>query len=389
MRKLWVAVLSAVLACAGAGAQTAVVLVGTGGPELTPERQGEATLVEARGQMLLFDAGRGVLDGLYRSRVQPQDVTRVFLTHLHSDHIEGLPGLWITPWFLLGRKTALEVWGPVGTRAMVDGMRAMFAHDLQHRPNATAKREYLDITVHEVGPGVAYNEGGVRVMAVPVEHADGDPAFGYVVETGDARILLTGDCTSSGALTEMRGPFDLVVSNVAAGSAAMEKEAWIQPVLAKLMRPAQAAELFQETRPRMAVFSHIVKKGLPGAAGAAEVLQRTRAAGYKGPLVMGQDHMRIVLGKTVRVERESGKLPDFDGPGSKFWGGMRKGDKPPDAGVDFATRSNSNEFNPLDRRASLRMRDMRHSFAFCVCLLSALTGCSINTLSAALEAKGW
>ncbi len=73
-------------------AQTAVVLVGTGGPELTAERQGEATLVETHGQMLLFDAGRGVLDGLYRSRVRPQEVTRVFLTHLHSDHIEGLPG---------------------------------------------------------------------------------------------------------------------------------------------------------------------------------------------------------------------------------------------------------------------------------------------------------
>ncbi len=60
---------------AGVMAQTTVVLVGTGGPELTPQRAGEATLVEAHGQMLLFDAGRGVLDGLYKSRVRPKDVT--------------------------------------------------------------------------------------------------------------------------------------------------------------------------------------------------------------------------------------------------------------------------------------------------------------------------
>jgi ribonuclease Z len=292
--------------------------VGTGGPELTPERQGEATLVEAQGQMLLFDAGRGVLDGLYRSRVRPQDVTRVFLTHLHSDHIEGLPGLWMTPWFLLGRKTPLEVWGPAGTKAMVDGMRAMFAHDVEHRPNPTAKSEYLDITVHEVSAGLVYDEGGVRVIAVPVEHADGDPAFGYVVETGDARILLTGDCTYSGALADLRGPFDLVVSNVAAGSAAMEKEAWIRPVLAKLMRPEQAAELFEQTRPRMAVYSHVVKKGLPGPAGDAEILRRTRAAGYSGPLVMGEDHERIVLGKTVRVEWVVAPKTDLDGPDATF-----------------------------------------------------------------------
>src|ERR1700678_1180587 len=73
---------------AGLAAQTRVVLVGTGGPELTPERAGEATLVEANGQSLLFDAGRGVLDGLYQSRVRPQEVARVFLTHLYGDHTE-------------------------------------------------------------------------------------------------------------------------------------------------------------------------------------------------------------------------------------------------------------------------------------------------------------
>jgi ribonuclease Z len=291
-----------------------VVLVGTGGPELTPSRQGEATLVEAHGQTLLFDAGRGVLDGLYRARVQPREVTRVFLTHLHSDHIEGLPGLWMTPWFLLGRKTKLEVWGPAGTQAMVDGMRAMFAHDVEHRANPAARREDLDIAVHEIAAGPVYDQDGVRVTAIPVEHADGDPAFGYVVETGDARILLTGDCTYAGALAELRGPFDLVVSNVAAGSAAKEKEGWIQPVLAKLMRPEQAAELFERTTPRMAVYSHIVKKGLAGAAGDAAILRRTRAAGYKGPLAMGQDGMRIVLGKTVRVQRVKLPAKDLDGP---------------------------------------------------------------------------
>jgi ribonuclease Z len=303
----------------GAAAQTTVVLVGTGGPELTAGRAGEATLVESHGQMLLFDAGRGVLDGLYRSRVQPQDVTRVFLTHLHSDHIEGLPGLWMTPWFLLGRTAKLEVWGPVGTERMIDGMRAMFEHDVEHRPNATAKREGLEVVVHEVVAGLAYDADGFRVTAIPVEHADGDPAFAYRVDTVDARILLTGDCTFSGELTRMTGPLDLVISNVAAGSAAKEKMAWIQPILAKLMRPEQAAKLFEETRPRLAVYSHIVKKGLPGDAGDHEIIRRTRQAGYKGALLMGLDHTRIVLGATIRVEPGSRRsLPDLDGPDARF-----------------------------------------------------------------------
>jgi len=295
-----------------------ITLVGTGGPELTAERQGEATLVQAGGQRLLFDAGRGVLDGLYESRIEPQTVTRIFLTHLHSDHIEGLPGLWMTPWFLLGRSQPLEVWGPPGTAAMIDGMRATYAHDLAARPNAALSADGLRVTVHEIAAGVVYERDGVRVTAIPVEHADGDPAFGYKIETGEGSVLLTGDCTYAGELARQAAHVDVVVSNVAAATPELAETPRVKPILAKLMSPEQAARLFGQTTPRMAVYSHIVKKGLPGAAGDAEILRRTRKAGYRGPLLMGADHTTIVLGEQIRIEHPAGRPPEFDGPGAHF-----------------------------------------------------------------------
>lgn len=322
VRRWAVAAMVLACACGVLAAQTRVTLVGTGGPELTPERQGEATLVEANGQRLLFDAGRGVLDGLYESRIPPQTVTRVFLTHLHSDHIEGLPGLWMTPWFLLGRSASLEVWGPPGTAAMIDGMRAMFGHDVMARPNPAAhpplSADGLRVVVHEIQAGLVYDRGGVRVTAIPVEHADGDPAFGYRIDTGGETILLTGDCTYSGQITQEHGPVDLVISNVAAAAPGLAALARMRPILAKLMSPEQAAQLFRNTAPRLAVYSHIVKKGLPGAAGDAVIIQRTRAAGYGGPLLMGSDHTTIVLGKRIQIEHPAGTPPDFDGPDSHF-----------------------------------------------------------------------
>ena len=307
-----------VCACLAASAQMRVTLVGTGGPELTPERQGEATLIQADGQTLLFDAGRGVLDGLYESRIRPQTVTRVFLTHLHSDHIEGLPGLWMTPWFLLGRSEPLDVWGPPGTAKMIDGMRAMYAHDLAARPNPALSADSLRVTVHEVEAGAVFDRAGVRVTAIPVEHADGDPAFGYRVETKQGTVLLTGDCTYGGALAHQAGPVDVVISNVAAATPELADSARVKPVLAKLMSPEQAAELFKQMKPRIAVYSHIVKKGLPGPAGDAEIVRRTRAAGYGGPLLAGADHTTIVVGSTIRIERPAGRPPDFDGPDAQF-----------------------------------------------------------------------
>src|SRR5262249_26272241 len=93
-----------------------VVLVGTGGPEINPARFGYSTLIEAGGQRLLFDAGRGVVQRLYESRVNPREITQNFLTHLHNDHIEGLPTLWMTPRFLLGKTSRSKSGGLPGPK---------------------------------------------------------------------------------------------------------------------------------------------------------------------------------------------------------------------------------------------------------------------------------
>jgi ribonuclease Z len=305
-------------------AQMKIHLIGSGGPELTPARSGAATLIETPAALLLFDAGRGALDGIYKSRVPPQDVTRIFLTHLHNDHIEGLPALWLTPWFLLGRQTPLEVWGPPGTAAMIDGMRRMYAHDLENRPNTVLQRAYLDITVHEIelaaGPSVVYNISGVKVTAFSVEHADGNPALGYRVDAAGRSALLTGDTTYRDTIAALAKGVDVIVSNVAAATPALEKSAALAPILAKLMRPEQAAVLFRTAAPRMAVYSHVVKKHLPGTQGDQMILDRTRAAGYTGPLVMGLDGMTIAVGSSVDVVAPSNpaSLPDFDWPDAKF-----------------------------------------------------------------------
>jgi ribonuclease Z len=278
-----------------------VHLIGTGGPELTTAREGMCTLIEANGQTLAFDAGRGALQNIYLSRIDPRSVTKIFLTHLHSDHIEGLPSIWMTPWFMFGRQTNLEVWGPAGTRQMVEGMRMMYAHDVEQRANPVFKREYLDITVHEIAEGLVYDAGGVIVTAFPVEHHDGNPAFGEnVVKYG------------------MKA--DLIVHNVVAFSDAMTKAGTLKPVLDKLTTPEQAAEIFSKTAPRLAVFSHIVKKELPGDAGDRVLIERTRRAGYAGPLAIGHDRMTIDVGDEIKIVPPPAVdgIGDFDKPESKF-----------------------------------------------------------------------
>ena len=75
-----------------------VTLLGTGGPPPDPDRFGPATLVEAGNQKLLFDVGRGTPIRLWQVRVPLRAINATFVTHLHSDHVVGIPDVWLSGW---------------------------------------------------------------------------------------------------------------------------------------------------------------------------------------------------------------------------------------------------------------------------------------------------
>src|ERR1043166_10293485 len=75
-----------------------VTLLGTGTPVPLPDRFGPSTLVEAGGQKLLFDAGRGASIRLNQLEVPIGSIDALLLTHFHSDHTVGIPDVWLTGW---------------------------------------------------------------------------------------------------------------------------------------------------------------------------------------------------------------------------------------------------------------------------------------------------
>lgn len=111
-----------------------VVLLGSGmGPRVNPQQFGASTLVEAGGVRLLFDCGRGATLRLAQVGVPIGSISRLFLTHLHSDHVIQISDLLLTGWAGGGRTIPLEVWGPVGTRDMMDHIQEAFAFDIHMR----------------------------------------------------------------------------------------------------------------------------------------------------------------------------------------------------------------------------------------------------------------
>src|SRR5262245_23863616 len=92
-----------------------VITLGTGSPPPVMRRFGPATLVRAGRETLLFDAGRGATQRLMQAGVRLGTIDGLFVTHLHSDHVVGIPDLWLMGWLpsAYGQRTApMRVWGP-------------------------------------------------------------------------------------------------------------------------------------------------------------------------------------------------------------------------------------------------------------------------------------
>jgi len=113
-----------------------VTLLGTGNPFPIMDRFGPSTLVEAGREKLLIDCGCGASRRLWQLGIPLSGVTATFLTHLHSDHVVGIPDLWLTGWLptLFGRRTEpFRVWGPTGTKKMMSYLEKAYQADIRIR----------------------------------------------------------------------------------------------------------------------------------------------------------------------------------------------------------------------------------------------------------------
>ncbi|MDH3715480.1 MAG: MBL fold metallo-hydrolase [Gammaproteobacteria bacterium] len=215
MSKLLLTILTAgsILLATYAPAQTQadfeIVLLGTGTPPPLMNRFGPATLVHVNGKTFLFDAGRGATQRMWQKRVRfGQGLDYLILTHLHSDHVLGIPDIFLTGW--LGgpfgrRKEPMKLMGPPGTAALAKNLVAAYDWDIQTRiADQKLAPAGATIAARDIQPGVAYEAGGVKITAFKVDHGGGiiDPVYGYRIDYDGRAAVISGDRVYNETLIE-------------------------------------------------------------------------------------------------------------------------------------------------------------------------------------------
>jgi ribonuclease Z len=288
-----------------------VTLLGTGSPIPVMERFGPSALVEAGSEKLLVDCGRGASLRLWQLHIPLGAVTAVFLTHLHSDHIVGIPDLWLTGWLpppFGHRAGAFQIWGPVGTKDLMANLQKAFATDIRFRTADGIPPQGIAILAHDIAQGTVYEKNGMKVTAFEVDHATARPAFGYRIEYGQRSVVFSGDTRLSENLIRFSKGADLLVHEVAWARAELQRKSEAARIILGLhTTPEEAGTVFTRVKPRLAVYSHVVLVTTDPAftePTSADVLKLTRKT-YDGPLEMGEDLMTISLGDKIDVHRSA------------------------------------------------------------------------------------
>ena len=291
-----------------------IALAGTGSPMSDETRAGQGTVIIAGKRIFVVDAGSGSPKNIALMGIPVGEIERVFLTHLHSDHIDGLGELMLQRWANGARLEPLPVHGPAGVEQVVAGFNLAYGPDRGFRiahhgedivpPGGFGGRAE---TILPAGPGefVVYDEGGVRVTAVGVQHAPVEGAVGYRFDYAGRSVTLSGDTAYSEDLARLAEGSDVLVhETLNTDMVSLMEEVLTEagrPNLAQIMAdipsyhatPVEAAEVARLAGVKALVFSHIIPP-VPTRFLNAYYLDGVSDV-FGGKVVLGEDGMLVSL----------------------------------------------------------------------------------------------
>jgi ribonuclease Z len=299
-------------------------LCGTGSPLPNADRAGACNVVIAGKRIFVIDAGEGGARNIQLMGIPAGRIERLFLTHFHSDHMDGMGPMMLFRWTGSSSKLPLPVHGPVGVEAVVAGFNAAYAADNGYRaahhgakivPPEGAGATALPFNL-TTDSAVIFDDAGVRVTAFKVDHHPVSPAVGYRFDYKGRSVVISGDTAKSSVLIEAAMGADVLVHEalqpkmVAALTKALDAKGVrntaqiTRDIVDYHATPEQAAASAKGAGVQQLVLSHVVPA--PPSRFFYPAFLGDAAKGFSGPIVVGEDGMLFSLPANSKdiVERD-------------------------------------------------------------------------------------
>jgi ribonuclease Z len=212
-----------------------LALCGTGSPFPDPTRAGPCSAIIAGDRLFIVDTGEGSARNLGYMGIPAAKIEAIFLTHFHSDHIDGLGPFMLQRWGVGTFQTPTPVYGPTGVDKVVDGFRAAYVLDFGYRvahhsekimPPGGSGGKGMPFALPPVGQGdavVVLDDKGLKVTAFRVDHAPIDPAVGYRFDYKGRSVVISGDTKKTPSVQAIAKGVDILVHEA------------LQPALVKIL----------------------------------------------------------------------------------------------------------------------------------------------------------
>lgn len=291
-----------------------VGLCGAGAPFPDEQRSGPCTLVAAGQRLFVFDAGGGSARHIGAMGFNPGRIEALFLTHFHSDHIDGLGELMLQRWGASANQQPLPIYGPTGVDTVVKGFLQAYEPDHQyrvaHHGNAVLPATGFGATPHAFAlpgsePVVILKDKDLEIAAFAVDHAPVHPAVGYRIRYKGRSVVLSGDTRKSEAVAQAAKGADVLVHEAlsaplvgvlrdSAGAAGRHNlEQVFKDIVDYHTSPQEAAEVAEEAKVGYLLLNHIVPPlPLPGL---KKVFLGDAGERFSGPIRIGEDGDLISL----------------------------------------------------------------------------------------------
>jgi len=246
-----------------------LTFLGTGMPYPTKSQAAAGVLMEfGSGDILMFDVGSGTVANFNSMKIPIADLTKFFISHLHTDHQGDLDMFWAQG-MVFGRILPMHVWGPtgdghaLGTQAFVDGMLAANLWDLKSR-EGNIPTSGAEVITHEFDwaeTQVVYEENGITVTSFPAVHAMAG-SVSYRIDWNGMSIVYSGDTKINTMMVEQGQNVDLLIHETFLPAEIFSEKTGMalenaMVVVNEIHTPAKAAGIiFELTQPKMAVMYH-------------------------------------------------------------------------------------------------------------------------------------